>query len=129
MIANLENLEVTPDEQARIVVNEKTGTVVMGADVKIAACAISHGGLTVQVSETPEVSQPAPMSKGKTTKVNRSDVSVSEDGGEIFVLQPGPNLGDVVSGLNALGVTPRDLVAILLAMKKAGALRAEIEVQ
>jgi flagellar P-ring protein precursor FlgI len=130
MVAELENIEVTADTVARIVINEKTGTVVMGAGVRLQSCAISHGGLTVQVSETAAVSQPSPLSTGgETTKVQQTEVEVSEETGEIKVVSPGPTLGDVVSGLNALGVTPRDLVAILLAMKEAGALRAEIEVQ
>jgi flagellar P-ring protein precursor FlgI len=102
----------------------------MGAGVRLQSCAISHGGLTVQVSETAAVSQPSPLSAGgETVKVPQSEVSVTEETGEIKVVSPGPTLGDVVGGLNALGVTPRDLVAILLAMKEAGALRAEIEVQ
>ena len=130
MVAQLENVEVTPDNVARIIINEKTGTVVMGAGVRLTSCAISHGGLTVQVSETPQVSQPGPFSrKGETTTVPRSEVEIIEETGDIAVVAPGPTLGDVVSGLNALGVSPRDLVAILLAMKEAGALRAEIEVQ
>jgi flagellar P-ring protein precursor FlgI len=129
MIAEIENVEVSPDNVARIIINEKTGTVVMGAGVRLQSCAISHGGLTVQVSETTAVSQPGPLSGGETAKTQQSDVQVTEETGEIKVVSPGPTLGDVVSGLNALGVTPRDLVAILLAMKEAGALRAEIEVQ
>jgi flagellar P-ring protein precursor FlgI len=130
MVAELENIEVAADTVARIVINEKTGTVVMGAGVRLQSCAISHGGLTVQVSETAAVSQPSPLSTGgETTTVQQTEVEVTEETGEIKVVSPGPTLGDVVSGLNALGVTPRDLVAILLAMKEAGALRAEIEVQ
>jgi flagellar P-ring protein FlgI len=130
LIATIENLEVTPDQNARIVINEKTGTVVMGADVQVTACAISHGALTVQVDERPEVSQPtAPFGNGDTKVVPRTEIGVTEGGNEIAVLPPAPTLGDVVASLNALGVSPRDLVAILLAMKKAGALRAEIEVQ
>lgn len=130
MIAQLENIQVTPDAAARVIINERTGTVVMGSAVRLRACAISHGGLTVQVSETKDVSQPGPLSGGgKTVTVPRSEVEVTEDTGDILVVDPGPTLGDVVSGLNALGVTPRDLVAILVAMKEAGALRAEIEVQ
>jgi len=97
--------------------------------VRVAACAISHGGLTVEVSETPEVSQPGPLAKGDTKVVPRSELTVTEEGSDIVVLPESPTLGDVVSGLNALGVRPRDLVAILLAMKQAGALQAEIEVQ
>ncbi len=129
LIADIENVEIAPDQTARVIINEKTGTVVMGASVRIMPCAISHGGLTVQISEEPTVSQPGPLSKGKTKTVPRSQVEVTEDGGDIRVLRNGATLGDVVHGLNALGVTPRDLVAILFAMKQAGALRAEIEVQ
>jgi flagellar P-ring protein precursor FlgI len=129
LIAMIENVDVVPDEVARVVVNEKTGTVVMGANVRIMPSAVSHGGLTVQISEQPEVSQPGPLAGGETTVVDRSEVQVTEDGGEIRVLQPGPTLGDVVQGLNALGVRPRDLVAILLALRQAGALRAEVEIQ
>ncbi len=130
LIARVENVEVQVDQTARVVINEKTGTVVMGSGVRILPCAISHGSLTVQISETPQVSQPAPFSReGQTVVVPRSEVSVTEEGGEVKVLEGGPTLGDVVSGLNALGVQPRDLISILFAMKRAGALRAEIEVQ
>lgn len=130
MIAAIENVEVIPDTLARVIINEKTGTVVMGSSVRITSCAISHGGLTVQVSESQEVSQPEPFSgKGETVTVPRSEVEVTEEGGDIQVLSGGPTLGDVVSGLNTLGVRPRDLVAILMAMKQAGALRADIEIQ
>lgn len=130
LIAAIENVDVIPDSTARIIINEKTGTVVMGSTVRITSCAISHGGLTVQVSETQEVSQAAPFSQsGETVTVPRSEVEVTEEGGDIQVLTPGPTLGDVVSGLNTLGVRPRDLVAILMAMKQAGALRADIEIQ
>jgi flagellar P-ring protein precursor FlgI len=102
---------------------------VMGADVEVMPCAISHGALTVQVDERAEVSQPGPLSGGDTAKAQRSNVEVTEDGGNLTVLERAPTLGQVVGGLNSLGVSPRDLVAILLAMKQAGALRAEVEVQ
>ncbi|MFO0635136.1 MAG: flagellar basal body P-ring protein FlgI [Nannocystaceae bacterium] len=129
LVATIENLQIAPDQNARVVINEKTGTVVMGADVEVMACAVSHGSLTVQVDERQEVSQPGTLARGSTQTVQRSDVSVTEDGGDIAVLGPAPTLGDVVASLNSLGVSPRDLVAILLAMKQAGALRAEVEVQ
>lgn len=129
LVANIENLDIEPDQNARVVINEKTGTVVMGADVEVMPCAISHGALTVQVDERKEISQPGPLSGGDTAKAQRSNVEVTEDGGNLTVLERAPTLGQVVGGLNSLGVSPRDLVAILLAMKQAGALRAEVEVQ
>jgi flagellar P-ring protein precursor FlgI len=129
LVAALENLDVVPDHGARVVVNEKTGTIVMGSTVHLYPCAISHGGLTVQVSEQPQIVQPNPLSGGQTAAVPRSDVQITEDGGWLQTVGPGTTLGEVVHGLNALGVRPRDLVAILLAMRQAGALRAEIEIQ
>lgn len=129
LVASIENLEITPDQNARIVINEKTGTVVMGADVQVMACAVSHGALTVQIDERQEVSQPGAFGGGDTAKTQRSDVAVTEDGSDIALLGDAPTLGEVVASLNSLGVSPRDLVAILLAMKQAGALRAEVEVQ
>ena len=129
LIATLENLQIEADQNARVVINEKTGTVVMGANVEVMPCAISHGALTVQVDERAEVSQPGALSGGSTAKAQRSEVTISEDSGDLAVLEHAPTLGEVVGGLNSLGVSPRDLVAILLAMKQAGALRAEIEVQ
>lgn len=129
LVATVENIEVIPDQKARVLINERTGTVVMGAHVRISPCAISHGGLTVQISEQPAISQPNPFGTGDTAIVPQTEIEVLEDGGDIKVLNPGPTLGDVVHALNALGVKPRDLVAILLAMKQSGALRAEIEIQ
>jgi flagellar P-ring protein precursor FlgI len=129
LVASIENLEIDADQNARIVINEKTGTVVMGSDVQVMPCAVSHGALTVQVDEQTNVSQPGPLTGGSTTSAPQSSVAVTEDDREIAVLKHAPTLGEVVSGLNSLGVSPRDLVAILLAMKQAGALRAEVEVQ
>ena len=129
LVATIENIEVIPDQRARVIVNERTGTVVMGTHVRISACAISHGGLTVQISESQGVSQPNPFGEGDTVTVPQSEVEIVEDTGEIKLINPGPTLGDVVHALNALGVRPRDLVAILMAMNQAGALRAEIEIQ
>lgn len=129
VLAAIENIEVIPDQQAKIVVNERTGTIVMGTHVRISACAISHGSLTVQISEQSQVSQPSALSPGETVVVPDTEVTVTEEGGGLHVLDPGPTLGQVVYGLNALGVRPRDLVAILMAMKHAGALRAELEIQ
>lgn len=125
-IAQIENLEVIQDVPARVVVNERTGTIVMGEAVKIAAVAVSHGNLALTIKETPKVSQPAPLSQGETTVVPRTEVKVREEQKRLSVLPPGNTIGDVVRGLNLLGVTPRDLISILQAIKAAGALQAEL---
>lgn len=125
-IAQLENLEVTQDQPARVVVNERTGTVVMGDKVKIAAVAVSHGNLTLTIKETPKVSQPAPLSKGETKEVPRTELKVQEEQKRLSLLPEGNTIGDVVRGLNLLGVTPRDLISILQSIKAAGALQAEL---
>jgi flagellar P-ring protein precursor FlgI len=128
-VSVLERLEVNPDVTARVVMNERTGTIVMGENVRISTVAVAHGNLTVVVKEKPQVSQPAPMSSGGTTKVvPRTDLKVTEDKANISLLREGANLGDVVRGLNTLGVTPRDLLGIMQAIKAAGALNAELSV-
>ena len=130
LIASLENIEVTPDSKAKVLINERTGTVIMGSKVRLAPVAISHGSLTVQIDESQAVSQPGPFSNGAdTVTVPQTEIDVIEGGGDIRVLNPGPTLGDVVHALNTLGVGPRDLVAILLALKASGALQAEVEVR
>lgn len=129
LISAIENVEVSPDQEATIVINERTGTVVMGARVRIGAAAISHGSLTVQISETPAVSQPNPLSGGDTAIVPNSDVEVIEEGGDLRMIPKAPTLGRVVHALNSLGVRPRDLVSILMALESAGALRAKVEVR
>ena len=126
-VAALEVLEVRPDNQARVVVNERTGTVVMGENVRIATVAVSHGNLSLVIKETPQVSQPAPLSKGGETKVvPRTDLKVEEESRRLLVLPEGASIGDVVRALNVLGVTPRDLIGILQAIRSAGALQAEL---
>lgn len=125
-IAQLENLEVEQDQPARVVVNERTGTVVMGDRVKIAGVAVSHGNLSLTVKETPKVSQPNPLSKGETKEVARTELKVKEEPKRLSLLPPANTIGDVVRGLNLLGVTPRDLISILQAIKAAGALQAEL---
>jgi flagellar P-ring protein FlgI len=127
-VAELERLEVNPDVTARVVMNERTGTIVMGENVRISTVAVSHGNLTVVVKETPRVSQPLPYSKGTTTVVPRTDLKVAEEKVNISLLREGANLGEVVRGLNTLGVTPRDLLGIMQAIKAAGALNAELTV-
>lgn len=128
-IAELEAVDVAPDTVARVILNERTGTVVMGEGVRLSPVALAHGGLTVEVKETPTPSQPGPFSKGQTVVVPRSEVKATEATGEVRQLEGAATLADVVRALNALGVSPRDLVAILQGLKSVGALRAELEVQ
>lgn len=125
-IAQVETLEVTQDVPARVVVNERTGTIVMGDKVKITSVAVSHGNLALTIKETPKVSQPNPLSKGETAVVPRTELKVQEEQKRLSVLPDGNTIGDVVRGLNLLGVTPRDLISILQAIKAAGALQAEL---
>ncbi len=129
LYTEVENLQVAVDQPARIVINEASGTVVMSADVTISPVAVAQGGLTISVSEAPEVSQPAPLSAGQTTVVPRTAVQVDDGGGASLAEVRGTSLGQLVASLNALGVSPRDLITILQAIKSAGALQAEIEVQ
>jgi len=128
LLAALENLEITPDAPARVVIDEKNGTVVMGAMVRLSTVAIAHGNLVVQVKESARVSQPLPFSPGQTVVTPESQVSVREGENRLMVLPEGVSIGQVVQALNALGVTPRDLIAILQAIKAAGALQAELEI-
>ena len=125
-IAQLENLEIIQDQPARVVVNERTGTIVMGDRVKIGSVAVSHGNLALTVKETPRVSQPNPLGNGQTKEVPRTDLKVQEEPKRLSLLPDGNTIGDVVRGLNLLGVTPRDLISILQAIKAAGALQAEL---
>ncbi len=130
LVSRIENLEVAVDQPARIVINEASGTVVMGTDVRISPVAIAQGGLTISVSENPIASQPNPLSDGETVVLPRTSLSVEDgDGGGLAMVGGGSSLSSLVSGLNALGVSPRDLITILQALKTAGALQAEIEVQ
>lgn len=126
LIAILEPLLIEVDRTARVVINERTGTVVMGADVKLGAAAVAHGNLSVRISTQNDVSQPAPFSAGRTTPVAQTDIDVSEAEAQLIALDTSPTLSDVVRALNMLGATPRDLIAILQALRAAGALRAEL---
>lgn len=126
-VAALELLEVKPDVQSKVVLNERTGTVVMGDNVRISTVAVTHGSLSLVIKETPQVSQPAPFSKtGETKVVPRTDLKVEEENRRLMVLQEGASIGDVVRALNLLGVTPRDLISIIQAVKAAGALQADL---
>ncbi|CAO3438288.1 flagellar basal body P-ring protein FlgI [Azospirillum doebereinerae] len=129
LIGEIEQLHVRPDAIARVVVDERSGTIVIGDDVRVSRVAITQGNLTVRVVETPQVSQPQPFSNGSTVVVPRTDIQVQEGNGRQFVTVGGNvSLQQLVNGLNALGVGPRDMVAILQAIKAAGALHADLEI-
>ena len=152
MMASLERLEVTPDSVAKVILNEKTGTVVMGEKVRISTVAVAHGGLSIQIKERYNVSQPLPFAPepqagtpsialppregsgpilspgGATVVTPESSVAVKEEGKPMILVPSGADLGEVVKGLNAIGATPRDLIAILQAIKAAGALQADLEI-
>ncbi|MFZ1986931.1 MAG: flagellar basal body P-ring protein FlgI, partial [Desulfatitalea sp.] len=128
LVAMIEKLEVLPDNTARVVINERTGTVVMGEKVRIATIAIAHGNLSIVVKETPQVSQPKAFSEGQTVVTPDTELAVKEGENQLVLLPGGASIGDVVNALNALGVSPRDLIAIFQAIKAAGALQAELEV-
>ncbi len=128
LLARIEGIDVSPQTTAHVVVNERTGTVVMGADVRISPVAIAHGNLHVMVTANPVVSQPAPMSGGQTVVTRQTNVTVEEGQANLFSLPAQSSIGDLVAALNAIGVTPRDLVAILQAIKAAGALQAQLDI-
>ena len=129
-LADIENLDIAlAAPAAKVVINARTGSVVMNQAVTLAACAVAHGSLSVTINTTPVVSQPNPLSTGGQTVVaQKSDISITQQGGSLVQMSAGNRLADVVKALNALGATPQDLLAILQAMKSAGALNAELEV-
>jgi flagellar P-ring protein precursor FlgI len=128
-LVQIEPLAVDVDEPAKVVIDEDNGIVVMGESVRISRVAIAQGNLTIKVDEQPGVSQPAPFSQGQTATVPNSNVNVDEEKGKKLIeLGGGSSLSDLVKGLNALGVTPRDMIQILQAIKAAGALQADIQV-
>ena len=129
LYSEIETLPVEVDQPARIIVNEAAGTVVLTADVRISPVAVAHGGLTISVAEAPIASQPNPLANGETVVLPRSSVQVDDGAGASLAMVEGATLRQLVSALNALGVSPRDLITILQAVKSAGALQAEIEVQ
>lgn len=130
LLTDIEQLRIAPDHIARVVIDERSGVIVMGKDVRISTVALAQGNLTIRITETPQVSQPNPFAEqGETVVVPRTDILIEEDGNKkIAVMQESVSLQDLVTGLNALGVTPRDIITILQAIKAAGALQAEIEV-
>jgi flagellar P-ring protein precursor FlgI len=148
LIAKLGNLDVTPDSIARVIVNEKTGTVVIGENVRLQQVAVAHGNLSIEIKESRNVSQPSPFAPypgagatpiqtqdgvivspgGSTVVTPDSNVTVSEEQNRLLLLPQGNSIGELVKALNAIGVTPRDLITILQSMKAAGALQAELEI-
>ena len=129
-LAQIENIRVEPERKARVVVDQRSGTIVMGQDVRISRVAVSQGGLTLRVREAPVVVQPTPFSPGDTVVLPRTDVDIEEEPGVgLAEVPPGTTLSEVVAGLNALGVDPRDMIDILKSIKAAGALHAEFVVR
>jgi flagellar P-ring protein precursor FlgI len=126
LLAEIGNLEVRPDIPARVVIDERTGTVVIGENVRISKVAVAHGNLSVEVRETPQVVQPFPFGQGETVVVPRTEVKAKEEKARIVVLEEGATLGELVRALNAVGATARELIAVLQAIKEAGALHAEL---
>jgi len=130
LLTDIEQVKVDPDQPAKVIIDENSGVIVMGSDVRISTVAIAQGNLTIKVQETPQVSQPAPFSNtGPTTTVPRTSLQIDDSkGNKIGVMQDGVSLQHLVDGLNALGVGPRDIISILQAIKAAGALQADIQV-
>ena len=127
LIASVENLEVMPQGVAKVVVDERTGTVVLGREVRVSQVAVAHGNLQIVVQESAQVSQPGPFSQGQTVVTPQTDVAVSEENRRLHLLE-GATLQELVDGLNAIGATPQDLISILKNLKASGALHAELEV-
>ncbi len=128
LLVEIEQLQIEPDQSAKIIIDDRSGIIVMGRDVRVSTVAVSQGNLTVTISEGRQVSQPAPLSRGQTVVTPRSRVGVQEDGKKLAVVQEGVSLQQLVDGLNALGIGPRDLISILQAIKAAGAIQADLEV-
>jgi len=129
-VATIENIEVSPgDAAAKVIVNSRTGTVIINSAVRVSPAAVSHGNLVVTISESPQVSQPAPFARGRTVVTPQSDVQVAQEGGNrMFVFRPGVSLDALVRAVNQVGAAPGDVVAILDALRRAGALKAELVV-
>lgn len=128
LLTEIEQLQIEPDLPAKIVIDERSGVIVMGRDVRVATVAVAQGNLTVSIGESAQVSQPAAASRGRTVAVPRTQIGVQEDGKKLALVREGVSLQQLVDGLNALGIGPRDMIAILQAIKAAGAIQADIEV-
>ncbi len=127
LMASLENLNISPDGKARVIVDEKTGTVVLGQEVRLSRVAVAHGNLQIVISESQDVSQPGPFSDGTTVITPVTDLAVQEQNKQLMMME-GATLQELVDGLNSIGATPRDLISIIRALKVAGSLHAEVEV-
>ncbi len=127
-IADIETLTIVPDSRAKVVVNEKTGTVVIGENVTISTVAVAHGNLTVTIQKGQNVSQPQPLSQGTTVATPKTNVNIKEEKVKVMNLPGSSTIGELVKGLNSIGVSPRDLISILQAIKAAGALQAELDI-
>jgi flagellar P-ring protein precursor FlgI len=130
MVAGLENSEVRPDSVAKIVINERTGTIVIGENVRISSVAVAHGNLSIEIKESASVSQPPAFAPptAETIVTPETEIHVTEGTQKLILLQPGPTIADLIRALNAIGVTPRDLIVIFQSIKSAGALHAELEI-
>lgn len=128
LLTEIEPIVIEPDQPAKVVIDERSGIIVMGRDVRVSTVAVAQGNLTVTITEQPQVSQPNPFSRGQTKVVPRTNIQVQEDGRKFGLVSEGVSLKELVDGLNALGVGPRDLISILQAIKASGAIQAEIEV-
>ncbi|MBI5682874.1 MAG: flagellar basal body P-ring protein FlgI [Deltaproteobacteria bacterium] len=127
-LSRVEGLDVPVDAVSRVIVNERTGTIVIGENVRLSTIAVSHGNLSVEIKTKQVVSQPPPFSSGSTVTVPEEEVTIKEEKARLILLEHGATLGDVVRALNAIGVTPRDLISILQAIKASGALQSELEI-
>src|SRR5262249_24882717 len=128
LLTEIEQLQIDPDLPAKVLFDEASGVIVIGRDVRVSTVAVAQGNLTITVAETPQVSQPAPFSRGRTVVTPRTRVGVQEDGRKLAVVWEGVSLQQLVDGLNALGIGPLDMIPILQAIKAAGAIQADIEV-
>jgi flagellar P-ring protein FlgI len=130
VLSKIENLHVQPDSPAIVIIDEASGTIVMGDAVRISTVAIAQGNLTIRVTETPQVSQPGPFSNGTTTTVPRTQIQIDDQHDrKLGILDSGVTLRDLVASLNALGIGPRDMISILQSIKAAGALQADLQVR
>jgi flagellar P-ring protein precursor FlgI len=127
-IAAIEHLEVEPDLGARVVINERTGTIVAGGNVSIAPIALAHGNITIEIKSYPVISQPNPFGKGETVTTQDTYIQVTDEQARVVHLEERSNISEIAGALNAIGASPRDIIAIFQAIKQAGALRAELVV-